>query len=120
MKNYNIIMLAIIIFIIFYLLYLEYLCKEEILDEKHIIKNYDSNIIDYLYNLNKKDKLLLKEFILSLTKENTKRKEKRKLHSLIINGILVSAGIVVLDNLEFPNYVQYPIISSIISILTPY
>jgi hypothetical protein len=120
MKNYNKMLFVMILFIILYLIYLEKLCNIEILEENRIISNYDSDISESLYKFNKKDKIILKEFILSLTKENSKRKEKKKLYGLITNAALVSTGIVILDNMNFPNYIQYPIVGTLISILTPY
>jgi hypothetical protein len=122
MENFTILLIVIILFIIFYLYYLEKLCDYEELSENVIINENDSNLDNYLYSLNKKDKIILKNFILELIKENTKRKEKRKLHAQIKDGITISAGIVLLDNLKFPSYTLYPIAavlnSIIVSLLT--
>jgi len=122
METFTILLIVIILFIIFYLYYLEKLCDDEELSENVIINENDSNLDNYLYSLNKKDKIILKNFILELIKENTKRKEKRKLHAQIKDGITISAGIVLLDNLKFPSYTLYPIAavlnSIIVSLLT--
>jgi len=107
-----------LIFFIIYFIYLEDKCKEEIEEENYIYKTHRSECTDKLNSLDKKDKLFIRDFILDITKQNTKTKQRYKTKKILINSSITSFGIVMLSKMNFEDYTLFPIAATLTYITT--
>jgi len=114
------IIISLIILICVFLFTLEYKCDHETEKEKYILDNYNSKVSDTIHSLNKKDEIIIRDYILSLIKKNSYKKQKKKIYNNLYNNCLISGSVILLSSLSLPAYSLYPISATIVYIISNY
>jgi hypothetical protein len=110
--------IIIIILLILFIIYLEYKSYKEEKEESYILNNYNSNLPEIFNSFNEKDKLLLKDFIISITKTNSNRKHKRKIYNSLIDSVATLSIIYILAKYTAKQHILDPVTSALNYIIT--